>query len=213
MFIIGVTGGIGCGKSTVAAICQQAGLPVIDADVVSRQVTAAGGCAIPAVLEAFGAGIIQNDGALNREKMAALVFNDRRALDRLSRIVHQEVIAEMARQVAQLRQKNAKVVVLDVPIPVKEGFLDICDQVWVVWANDTVRLERLKQRGMDEAEARRRIAMQMSFAEYSAIATQIIQNDADQESLVQQVGKLLAKELGDRGIRFQLPAMNPAAQP
>lgn len=203
MFIIGITGGIGCGKSTVADLCRQAGLPVIDADEVSRAVTEAGGSAMPAILDQFGSGVVRADGGLDRAQMAKRAFSDKRLLDQLSRIVHREVIAEISRQVEQLRQKKAKAVVLDVPIPVKEGFLDLCDQVWVVWAAETVRIERLHDRGMSEAEARRRMAMQMTFNEYSALADQIIQNDADYASLVQQVGRLLANELGARGIRLK----------
>jgi dephospho-CoA kinase len=203
MFIIGITGGIGCGKSTVADLCRRAGQPHNESVEVYRTVTAAGGSAMPAVVSQFGEDILRPDGGLDREKMAGKVFADRRVLDKLSRIVHAEVIAEMNRQVETLRQKKVKVVVLDVPIPVKQGFLDICDQVWVVWADDPIRIDRLRGRGMGEEEARRRMAMQMTFAEYSALADQVILNNADYPELVRAVNKLLQKELGDRGIRFQ----------
>lgn len=203
MFVIGITGGIGCGKSTVAAICQEAGLPVVDADVLSREVTAAGGTAIPAIIEIFGFGVIDENGALDRTAMANKVFQNRRALDKLSRIVHEHVVARMRLKVEALERQKQRAAVLDVPIPVKNGFLDLCDQVWVVWASDEQRLQRLLRRGMNEEEALRRMNMQMTKDEYIALADQVLDNDADIETLSRKVRNLLSEELGSRGIRIR----------
>lgn len=203
MFIIGITGGIGCGKSTVAQLCRDAGLTVIDADEISRQVTAPGGTSIESIAAQFGKAVLGNDGGLDRAKMARQVFSDRRKLDQLSQIVHREVIAEMQRQVEQLRTKKAKAIVLDVPIPVRQGFLDTCDQVWVVWSDEQVRIDRLRGRGLVEDDVRRRMAMQMNREEYEAIADHMIDNNRDYAALVDQVESLLKQELGNRGIRFQ----------
>ena len=202
MFIIGITGGIGCGKTTVAQLCSQAGLPVIDADALSRQMTAVGGAAIEPILAQFGKAVLGPDGALDRARMAKLVFNDRNKLDQLSAIVHREVIAETLRQIEHQKARKTKALVLDVPIPVREGFLDTCDQIWVVWAADEIRVDRLRGRGMPEAEARRRMAMQMTQEEYTAIADHVIENDGDYLSLLTQVEALLQQELGLRGIRY-----------
>ncbi len=203
MFVIGITGGIGSGKSTVAGICARTGFPVLDADQISREVTAAGGSALPAIETRFGSGMLAEDGSLNRQKMAALVFKNRRSLDQLSQIIHQQVLAEMAARLEKHRQSGIKAVFLDVPIPVRQGFLDQCDQVWVVWSDEAVRIRRLAERGMSEAEARRRIAMQMTDEEYKALAHHLIENNGDYVSLVSQVRELLAKELGQRGIRYK----------
>lgn len=202
MFIIGITGGIGCGKSAVAEICRAAGLPVIDADALSRSATATGGVAIDELAACFGPSVIDSRGALDRQAMAALAFRNHRALDQLSAIVHRHVLAQMKEAIQHLQNKKEKAVVLDVPIPVKHGFLDICDQVWVVWADDHLRLERLRRRGMEEAEARRRMAMQMNKEEYAAIADHLIANNEDIDQLALQVRELLTTELGQRGIRF-----------
>ncbi len=202
MFLIGITGGIGCGKSTVAQLCRDAGLAVLDADAISREATSPGGLAIQPILEKFGKSVIGSDGGLDRSKMAQLAFSDRKILDQLSRIVHAQVIAEMNRLIEQHRQKKTKVVVLDVPIPVRQGFLDTVDQVWVVWAEDAVRIDRLRARGMAEEEARRRMAMQMTLAEFSEIADHTIDNSFDYLQLIDQVEGLLKQELGNRGIRF-----------
>lgn len=203
MFVLGITGGIGCGKSTVAAICKEAGLPVIDADELSRKVTAPEGTAIPELIEVFGQSVIDEKGALDRQKMAQIAFHDKKALDKLSAIVHRYVLEEMQKEVKRLAEAGEKAVVLDVPIPVKHGFLDLCDQVWVVWADDSSRIERLSRRGMSEAEARRRMAMQMSREDYLALADHVIENNDSLEALRQNVLSLLTKELKERGIRIQ----------
>ncbi|NCA98784.1 MAG: dephospho-CoA kinase [Clostridia bacterium] len=203
MFIIGITGGIGCGKTTVANLCRQAGLAVIDADEISRQATAPEGLAIEPIVAAFGRSVLDAKGGLDRAKMARQVFADRKALDQLSQIVHREVIAEMQRQIEKLKDKKVKAAVLDVPIPVKQGFLDSVNQVWVVWAQEDVRISRLLGRGMAEDDARRRIAMQMTRDEYQAIADHLIDNSGDFAALIQTVEDLFKDELASRGIRYQ----------
>ncbi len=203
MFVLGITGGIGCGQSTVAGFCQEAGLPVIDADALSHQVTAAGGSALPELVELFGSGIMDEEGALNREKMARLVFRDKRSLDLLSEVVHKHVIRSMREQVETLRESKQRAVVLDVPIPVKDGFLDLCDQVWVVWSSDEVRLDRLKRRGMEAEEVQRRMAMQMSRETYFKIADHIIENDGTLQELKRATEELLIQELKERGVKIK----------
>ncbi|NLM78498.1 MAG: dephospho-CoA kinase [Ruminococcaceae bacterium] len=204
MFVLGITGGIGCGKSTVAAICRDAGLPVIDADELSRQVTAAGGAALTELRELFGPSVLDEQGALNRQRMARLVFSDRNKLDQLSAVIHRHVLDTMRAEVEKLREKKQRAVVLDVPIPVKHGFLDLCDQVWVVWSSDEVRIARLNRRGMGEEEARRRMAMQMSRDEYIALADHVIENDSSLDALRASVEALLIQELKERGVRIRI---------
>ena len=104
------------------------------------EVTAAGGAAMPAIIGKFGPGAADSHGALDREHMAKKVFQNHRALDQLSAIVHQYVIEQIIVRVKKLEEKKTRAVVLDVPIPVKHGFLDLCDQVWVIWASDEIRL-------------------------------------------------------------------------
>lgn len=204
MFVLGITGGIGCGKSTVAAICRDAGLPVIDADELSRQVTAAGGAALTELRDLFGPSVLDDQGALNRQRMARLVFSDRNKLDQLSAVIHRHVLDTMRAEVEKLREKKQRAVVLDVPIPVKHGFLDLCDQVWVVWSSDEVRIARLNRRGMGEEEARRRMAMQMSRDEYIALADHVIENDSSLDALRASVEALLIQELKERGVRIRI---------
>jgi dephospho-CoA kinase len=209
MFVIGITGGIGCGKTTVARICGEQGLPVIDADEISRVVTSEGGKAIPEIVEHFGRKILDAEGGLDRTKMAGLVFKNRKSLDELSRIVHRHVTEEMTALVDKLRENKCKAVVLDVPIPVKKGFLDLCDQVWVVWSDDQVRLSRLSARGMETEEAMRRMSCQMTREEYAAIGDIVLDNSGSPEELETTVKTILNEQLGMRGINMTRKETKP----
>lgn len=200
MFVIGITGGIGSGKSTVAALCREAGLPVLDADRVSHSVTLKGGSALPEIIEYFGDDCLDAEGNLDRKHMAELVFRDKKALDQLSLIIHRHVLDTMGEQLKELAKSGEKAAVMDVPIPVKHGFLDRCDQVWAVWADDEIRLDRLEHRGLEREEAERRMKIQMTREQYAELADIEIENNGDFEQIREQVDNLLQKELGSRGL-------------
>ncbi len=202
MFVIGITGGIGCGKSTAARYFKEKGITVLDADKISFEVTQAEGIALDEIKLLFGAEIIDANGGMNRAEVARIVFDDKKRLDKLSAIVHRHVLAQMAAEIKTARQRKEKICVLDVPIPVKEGFLDQCDYVLVIWAEEAKRIARLAGRGMSESEARRRIAMQMTRTEYAALANEVIENNSDIESLYQALDEFYERELVSRGIRF-----------
>lgn len=204
MFVIGVTGGIGSGKSTVASMLSDWGIPVIDADHVSRQVTDTGGVALPELVEQFGGRIIASDGSLNREKMADLVFKDHKKRDLINRIIHAHVMREIGRQIDALTAKKVKAVALDVPIPVKEGFLDRAHYIIAVTAPDDLRIHRLVLRGMSEGDARRRMAIQLTQDEYVALAHVQIANDGDRASLREKVRSAVLPELQKRGVPLNL---------
>ena len=201
MFVLGITGGIGSGKSTVSGILREKGLMVLDADEISRNVTEPGGKAIPAIAEAFGSRAVNASGVMNRKAVSSIVFSDKKKLDELSSIVHQYVFEEMEDRLEKERQKGTKCVVLDVPIPVKR-FTDMCDQIWVVTCDDEVRLARLSKRGLDKEEAKRRIDMQMTDDEYCSLGDFSIDNSWDMDSLNDKVNKLIKEQLHSRGIRI-----------
>ena len=201
MFVLGITGGIGSGKSTVSGILKEKGLVVLDADEISRNVTEPGGKAIPAIAEAFGPRVVNASGVMNRKAVSSIVFSDKKKLDVLSTIVHQYVFEEMEDRLEKEREKGTKCVVLDVPIPVKK-FTDMCNQIWVVTCDDEVRLARLAKRGIDRDEAKRRIDMQMTDDEYCSLGDFSIDNSWDMDSLNDKVNKLIQDQLHSRGIRI-----------
>ena len=201
MFVLGITGGIGSGKSTVSGILRDKGLLVLDADEISRKVTEPGGKAIPAIAEEFGPRAVGANGVMNRKAVSSIVFSDKKKLDDLSSIIHRFVFEEMEDQVQKEKEKGTKCVVLDVPIPVKK-FTDMCDQIWVVTCDKEVRLARLAKRGLDKEEANRRIDMQMSDDEYCSLGEFSIDNSWDMDSLNDKVNRLIKEQLHSRGIRI-----------
>ena len=202
MFTLGITGGIGCGKSTAAAYFRARGVEVVDADELSRKVSEAKGAAIPEIVEAFGDAYLDEKGAMDRTRMAELGFRDRTALDRLSAIIHRHVLAALAESKRKAKKRKAALLVLDVPIPVKEGFLDLCDYVLVIWADEELRLERLEGRGMPRTEASRRMLMQMREEEYRKLGDGCIMNNGSRAELDAQLDAFAERELRTRGIRL-----------
>lgn len=208
MFKIGISGGIGSGKSSVAALLHEAGIRVLDADLLSHRVTAPGGAAVPEILEAFGPELLNADGQLDRQRLADIVFHDKKKLDRLSRIIHKYVLEQMHLAMDEAQQAACPVIALDVPIPVQHGFRDRIDQLWIVDAEDELRLERLQQRGLSESDARRRMASQLTREDFQDMADRWIDNSGSPEDLRARVASLLAAELGGRGIPYR-DILNP----
>lgn len=202
MFVLGVTGGIGSGKSTVSGYFRDKGVQVLDADEISKQITDVGGVALPEIAELLGSRAINSKGALNRSYVASLVFSEKNKLDKLSAIIHRYVLSTIGEEIAKAAEKKVKLIVLDVPIPVRHGFVDVCNQVWVVSASNPVRLERLEGRGMDREDAKKRMAMQMTREEYEELADVVLVNDGTLEELYAQIDQAVKSELNERGIRI-----------
>jgi dephospho-CoA kinase len=182
---IGLTGGIGSGKSTVAARLADLGATVIDADALAREVLEPGTSGLARVVERFGDGVLTPEGTLDRPGLGAIVFNDPDALADLNAIVHPLVRQRTAELLAQAGEDD--VVVNDVPLLVETGLQDGFDAVIVVEAPIAVRLSRLVDRGLTEDDARSRIAAQASDEERRAVATVVIDNSGPVAELRTQV--------------------------
>lgn len=202
MFVLGITGGIGCGKSTAASYFREKGAAVFDADFCSHKLTETGGKALPEIVSAFGEDLIDAYGKMDRKKMSEIVFSDKKKLDVLSGIIHREVLSEMETMIESERKRNTDLCVLDVPIPVKKGFVDRCDYVLCIWADTKLRIERLKWRGIEPGEAERRIKMQMSLEEYQALSDKTIFNNGTEAELYKALDRFSDTELMSRGIRI-----------
>jgi dephospho-CoA kinase len=193
---IGLTGGIGSGKSTAAARFAELGATVIDADQLARQVLAPGTPGLAAVLDRFGAELADADGVLDRSRLAKLVFADPAALADLNAIVHPRV-AERTAELTAAAGPDA-VVVYDVPLLVENDLAGGFQAVVVVEAPLPQRLARLAGRGMAEDEARSRIAAQATDAQRRAVATEVLDNSGSVAELRAQVDELMAT-LGGHG--------------
>ncbi len=187
MLVVGLTGGIGAGKSTVSSLLAAKGAVIVDTDVVARSVVARGGAAHDAVVSRFGAAV-----AADRRALADVVFSDPAALADLNAIVHPAVRDEVARRLASLGADDARVVVLDVPLLVESGGRDRYDVtgVLVVDCPEEVALTRLVElRGMSEDDARRRMAAQASRADRLAAADFVVHNDGTLDDLAAAVDR------------------------
>jgi dephospho-CoA kinase len=205
---VGLTGGIGSGKSTVARLLADRGAVVIDADEIARRVTAPGTPGHDAVVGEFGPSVTDAQGGLDRAALARLVFADPAARSRLEAIVHPLVRAERERAVAAA--PSGAVVVEDVPLLAEAGLAGEYDVVVVVEAPAGVRVDRLVARGMDAEDARARVAAQASDAVRRAVADVVIDNAGDAAMLAEQVDRLWAKLRGRAAVDNSARPDSPA---
>lgn len=189
MKIIGVTGGIGAGKSTVCALFAGCGGVVIDADKISREVMEQGRPAYRETVAFFGKDILLPTGEINRKALAALVFHDAEQLEVLNKITHKYIFAEMQKRIEQLSEDA--VAVLDVPLLFASDFPFVCDKTVAVLAEREMRIHRVQSRdGADRQSVLNRIERQLTDEEYRSRADVCIENSGDAEELCRQVQKI-----------------------
>lgn len=196
MRTIGLTGSIACGKSNVSATLAELGAHVIDGDLLSREVTAPGGMALPALREAFGDGIFHPDGTLDRRALGSLVFGNEEALTRLNGIIHPMVIALTRQRIEAARLSGADLCVLDMPLLYETGMESLCDRVWCVWLPQETQLQRLMDRdGFTREDAEARLRSQLSADEKAARADVVIDTSGSIEYTKSMIPALYAQEL------------------
>ena len=194
MIVVGLTGGIGSGKSAVSRLLVGHGAVVVDADLVAREVVEPGTPGLAAVAERFGPSLLMPDGALDRAALGRLVFGDPAALAALNGLLHPLIAARTSELVEQARTDGARVLVHDVPLLVENGLAPLYDAVVVVAVTPMTQLDRLvRLRGMDEGDARARIGAQAVLADKLAVATHVVHNDGPIRDLPPQVAQLWAE--------------------
>lgn len=189
MRLIGLTGGIGTGKSTVAVMLVARGAALIDADLLAREVVEPGTPALAEIAAEFGPGVLLPDGALDRAALGAVVFGDEAKRLRLNAITHPRVRELMVHRVAAALASDAPLLVVDIPLLFEGELQGGFEGVMLVWAPEPVQVERLVSRnGLPEDEARRRIATQMPVDDKRALATWVIDNSGSLAAASAQVG-------------------------
>lgn len=190
--MLGLTGGIGAGKSTVAALLAAHGAVVIDTDEVARAVVEPGGAAYDGVVRRFGPSVLEPDGRIARSRLAEIAFADSEARADLNALVHPAVETVVRERLAGL-EAPGRVVVLEVPLLVEAGWDRLVDKVIVVDCPEDVAARRLVEaRGMDEGDVRRRIAAQVGREDRLAAADLVVTNDGGIDDLRTQVAGLWA---------------------
>ncbi len=198
MVIIGLTGGSGSGKSTIASLLRQRGYNIIDADVIARAVVAKGRPALDEIVEEFGRDILLGNGELDRKKLASIVFNDKNELLKLNKITH-KYVTEIVKK--QLAESKSDISVIDAAALRASGIIDMCDHVIAVIADKDVRIKRIMERdGIDEEAARARIGAQEPDAKYIQYADFVIDNSGDEslemllDDIMREVGGTIISE-------------------
>lgn len=197
--VIGVTGAIGSGKSTVSKIMKDLGAAIIDADLIAHNVTAKGSEALSELASHFGNEILDQNGELNRKKLGDIVFNDPVKLEDLNNITHKFIVRKITNTLNEYKASGkCGIIVLDVPLPVKRGFLDLVEEVWVVSSERDARMKRVMLRsGLSQEEALDRMNSQMRDEQYIGIADVVIENNSSIEELEKTVVKLYLQRKQD----------------
>ena len=209
MKIIGLTGGIGSGKSTVTDYLTSKGFYVLDADQIAREIVLPGSDMLIQLAAAFGDDIILEDGSLNRKKLGEIIFSDSGKKEMLDRMMHTEILELIYERIIQYREKaeydavvasdpeqvlRSKVIFIDAPLLFETGLDKRVGEVWVIDADDETRIRRVMERdGLNREDILKRISSQMERGEKNRRADVILDNTGDQETLFRQIDGLLKK--------------------
>lgn len=192
MLVVGLTGGIGGGKSEVRRMLANAGITVIDADTLSRELSDSNVGIIKAIKEEFGEDMYDADGRLRRKALAQIVFRDRKKLEKLNGIIHPRVIRAVERELEQRQARGERIVVVEAALHYEIKWNEAMDVMVVVYAPMELRVQRVQQRdGVDEANVRDRMANQLPLEEKVKLADYVIHNEGDLEQLSREVSKLV----------------------
>jgi dephospho-CoA kinase len=198
MLKLGVTGGIGCGKSTVTALLAELGATVIDADAISRSLTAAGGAALPEIVRQFGSEMLASNGELDRTRMRLQVFSDTAARQQLESIIHPMVRREIERQIKTAEQSAVKCLILDIPLLVEsDHWRTFLDRILVVDCEPATQIQRTMSRNSMTAEQVQAIMnIQSTRAQRLALADAVVLNDGITKEELRRLVAQLAPRFG-----------------
>lgn len=197
MKVVGLTGGIGSGKSTVSKLAEEMGAVILDADKVGHEAYTPDSETWREVVAAFGDEIVAEDRSIDRRKLGAIVFADTAALARLNGIMHPRMFDMMKARLDEHRRQGTKIVVLEAAILIEAEWTPLVDEVWVTVASEPVVVERVRERtGLPEEQIRSRIRSQLSNEERTRQADEVIVNDGSLDELRATVAKLWEKLTG-----------------
>lgn len=190
--VLGLTGGVGMGKSTAARLLKKVGLPVVDSDDLAREAVQPGTEGLAEIADEFGEGFLKADGSLDRDKMASTVFQDEAARKRLEAIIHPRVRTVWEKQIDQWREQKRPVGVVVIPLLFEVDLQDSFDAVLCVACTANTQRDRLRERNWDDAQITARIAAQMDIAQKMDLADHVLWNEGAPELLMDQIKEILS---------------------
>jgi dephospho-CoA kinase len=189
--VIGLTGGIGSGKSTVSRFLAELGAVIIDADKIGHEIYRPDTDTWRQLVKTFGSGILVPDNTIDRKKLGAIVFGDKQELQRLNAIIHPQITQEIKKRIEECRRRAVKVIVLDAPVLLEANAKNLVDEIWVVVADDGNVIKRAAARtGLTEQQIRDRVHSQLSNTERTKNARVVISNDGNTEDLRGKIREL-----------------------
>jgi dephospho-CoA kinase len=194
--ILGLTGSIGSGKSEAALYFKKCGAYIIDADKISRDLSQKGSSALKDISKIFGKDIVDGEGVLNREKLADIVFNDKKKLKKLEKIIHGKILKQIKKEV-KTNKDNFKVIIIDAPLLFETGLNKICSKTLAISTQKRIQIKRLKKRNpfWSLAHIEQRINSQMNADKKSSLADFLIDNSYSKNELKKQIENLYKKLL------------------
>lgn len=196
MRIVGLTGGIGSGKSTVTDYLISKGFHVLDADKIAREIVMPGSDMLIELSSVFGKEILQEDGSLDRKKLGMMVFSDAEKKETLDRLMHTRILEMIHERILEFREESAhsKVIFIDAALLFETGLSKSTDEIWVIDADDETRIRRIMARdGLQREEILKRIESQMTREEKNSRADVILDNSGEPEALYRQIDELLKR--------------------
>lgn len=200
--IVGLTGGIATGKSLVSGELRRLGATVVDADAIAKEVVEPGRPACAEIAEAFGPGVIKQDGSIDRKKLGQIIFSDPAARERLNAITHPRIRERMKEETTRLVKEGVELIVLDIALLIETGVRYEVDRIVVVYADPAQQAERLMERdsmGLDEAK--KRISCQMDIKEKVDYADYVIDNSGTKEDAIEQTRALFIELQGQKNMK------------
>lgn len=192
MFTIGLTGGIGTGKTEVLNILRNFGAYTIEADLLAHQIYSPGKKAWQAIVDAFGSSVLTAEQQINRKKLGEIVFADRDKLNQLNQIVHPKILEHLKKLIGEYRMAGVRLLVIEAAILIEAGWIEIVDSVWVMKATPEIVIQRLRKKTtLTEKQITQRINAQISDAERQEKADAILTNNGDKSDLINQVNQLM----------------------
>ncbi len=187
MLVVGLTGGLASGKSVASKTLRDLGLPIIDADLIAREMVKPNEAGYRDIVDHFGKGILNPDRTINRRRLAKIIFSDPEERERLNSLLHPRIVKEIKRRIENFKEKGEGMVIVDAALLIAAGQLPLVDKLIVVIVSERLQIKRLAQRDhLTEKEARKRIATQMPLSEKMKLADYVINNSGSVKKTIKR---------------------------